>query len=130
MLVINKLALSELPFPTVLTLVQLVFCACCVLLLNAFKFASLDSLSWSTAKPFAWYSSVFAFGLYANMQVLERSSIGIVIAARSCLPILVCGVDVFGVWRPTPVDSRHSFTWGRWLFRPSVHPFGSFSTSE
>ena len=103
MLVINKLALSELPFPTVLTLVQLVFCACCVLLLNAFKFASLDSLSWSTAKPFAWYCSVFAFGLYANMQVLERSSIGIVIAARSCLPVLVCAVDVllFGATLPS-----------------------------
>ena len=94
MLVVNKLALKELPFPTVIMGAQLLLCCVIVLFINLLGAASLNNVSLENAKPFARYCSMFAFGIYSNMQVLERSSLGLVIATRSCLPLFVCAVEV------------------------------------
>jgi hypothetical protein len=94
MLVVNKLALTQLPFPTILTGAQLFLCAIIVLTMSQLGIVSFQNVSFENSRPFLSYCSVFTFGIYSNMQVLERSSLGLVIATRSCLPMFVCTIEV------------------------------------
>ena len=58
------------------------------------------------AQPFAVYTTCFAAGIYANIKALELTSVGVVIAARSCLPLLVALLEWAFMGRSLP--SSHS----------------------
>jgi hypothetical protein len=50
---------------------------------------------WPSSKvlPFTLYTAMFAAGLFANMKALMLTNVGAVIAARSCLPVIVCAIE-------------------------------------
>ena len=57
-------------------------------------------------QPFALYTSTFAAGIYASIKALELTSVGAVIAARSCLPVAVAALEVAFMHRALPSARR------------------------
>ena len=48
------------------------------------------------------YTAMFAAGLFANMKALLLTNVGAVIAARSCLPVIVCIIEWAFMGRSLP----------------------------
>mmetsp|Transcript_12794 Transcript_12794/g.30875 ORF Transcript_12794/g.30875 Transcript_12794/m.30875 type:complete len:316 (-) Transcript_12794:203-1150(-) len=93
MLVINKLSVQSLPLPTVVSGAQLLISAAVVVLLQVCGQNVLGPMDKSKVLPFMLYTAMFAGGLYANMKALMLTNVGAVIAARSCLPVIVCIIE-------------------------------------
>jgi hypothetical protein len=102
MLVINKLAVQELPLPTIVSCAQLVVSAAVVLILNLIWPSTMSALDKTKVLPFTLYTAMFAGGLYANMKALLLVNIGAVITARSCLPLIVCLIEWAFMGRTLP----------------------------
>jgi len=54
---------------------------------------SIDELSWKFMKPYLFYNTLFAFGIYANMRSLSGSNVETVIVFRSLSPLIVSFLD-------------------------------------
>lgn len=102
MLVINKLAVQELPLPTVVSGAQLFVSALVVLILKLIWPNTMGAMDQTKVLPFALYTAMFAGGLYANMKALMLTNVGAVIAARSCLPVIVCLIEWAFMGRSLP----------------------------
>ena len=102
MLVINKLAVEAVPLPTVVSASQLVVSAAVVVLLRALGYDVMGPMQRSKVVPFALYTAMFAAGLFSNMKALLLTNVGAVIAARSCLPVIVCLIEYFFMGRALP----------------------------
>ena len=102
MLVINKLAVQELPLPTVVSGAQLVVSAAVVLVMRVFQPSVMGPMDKTKVLPFALYTAMFAAGLFANMKALMLTNVGAVIAARSCLPVIVCLIEWAFMGRSLP----------------------------
>jgi len=105
MLLINKLVLTYLKFPSCVAIIQFLFTLFILVILKAFGY-QLDDLEWSKAKPFIIYSVGFAGGIYANMRVLAVSNVETVIVFRASTPIAVSLCDYLFLGREMP--SRRS----------------------
>ena len=90
MLVCNKLAVQKLPLPSVVSFSQLLVSAATVLILTLIWPSTMGILEKTKMFSFALYTVLFAGGLYSNMKALLLANVGAVIAARSCLPLIVC----------------------------------------
>ena len=93
MLVINKLAVSSNGLPTVVSGAQLVTSAAVVVGLEMFGAGVLGPFERKRVGPFMLYTTLFALGLFSNMKALMLTNVGAVIAARCCLPIIVCIIE-------------------------------------
>ena len=93
MLVINKLAVSANGLPTVVSGAQLAVSAGVVAVMEAFGAGVLGPFERKRIIPFVTYTSMFAGGLFANMKALMLTNVGAVIAARCCLPLIVCVIE-------------------------------------
>merc|ERR1712205_164048 len=102
MLVINKLAVQELPLPTVVSGAQLAVSALVVLVLKVIWPTTMGPMDNTKIVPFMVYTAMFAAGLYANMKALMLTNVGAVIAARSCLPVIVCLIEWAFMGRSLP----------------------------
>jgi len=102
MLVINKLAVQEPPLPTVVSGAQLAVSALVVLVLKLIWPTTMGAMDRTKVLPFALYTAMFAGGLYANMKALMLTNVGAVIAARSCLPVIVCLIEWAFMGRALP----------------------------
>ena len=102
MLVINKLAVQELPLPTVVSGAQLAVSALVVLVLKVIWPTTMGPMDKTKIVPFMVYTAMFAAGLFSNMKALMLSNVGAVIAARSCLPVIVCLIEWAFMGRSLP----------------------------
>lgn len=68
MLVVNKLAVRDFPFPNIVLLMQLLTSSGFVVLVHAFRLIPLN-IGHEALTPFASYSAAFVVGLYANLKV-------------------------------------------------------------
>mmetsp|Transcript_19791 Transcript_19791/g.64334 ORF Transcript_19791/g.64334 Transcript_19791/m.64334 type:complete len:320 (-) Transcript_19791:42-1001(-) len=102
MLVINKLAVNHLPLPSVVSGVQLLFSVAVVLALAASDPSVMEPVRWSKVRPFLVYTACFAGGILSSIKALEATSVGAVVAARSCLPIVVAGLEWGFMGRSAP----------------------------
>ena len=93
MLMVNKLAVQELPLPTVVSGAQLIVSALVVVLLQMFDGSTMSLMDKSKVTPFAIYTVMFAAGLFSNMKALMLTNVGAVIAVRTCLPVVVCLIE-------------------------------------
>ena len=109
MLVINKLAVQELPLPTVVSGAQLAVSALVVLVLKVIWPTTMGPMDKTKIVPFMVYTAMFAGGLYANMKALMLTNVGAVIAARSCLPVIVCLIEWAFMGRSLP-GARSTFS--------------------
>ena len=102
MLVINKLAVQELPLPTVVSGAQLLASSLVVVAMKIVWPTVMGAMDKTKVIPFALYTAMFAAGLFANMKALMLTNVGAVIAARSCLPVIVCLIEWAFMGRALP----------------------------
>jgi drug/metabolite transporter (DMT)-like permease len=102
MLVVNKMTIHRMPVPALVGGSQLLFAALAVLALHAVGALKLPAPRWRVLQPFAIYTTSFAASIYANIKALELTSVGVVIAARACLPLLVVLLERMFMGRQLP----------------------------
>jgi len=93
MLVINKLAVSSNGLPTVVSGAQLAVSAAVVAAMEVSGANVLGPFERKRIVPFVVYTTMFAAGLFSNMKALMLTNVGAVIAARCCLPLIVCVIE-------------------------------------
>mmetsp|Transcript_23217 Transcript_23217/g.69541 ORF Transcript_23217/g.69541 Transcript_23217/m.69541 type:complete len:348 (-) Transcript_23217:65-1108(-) len=103
MLVVNKVTLAYLPFPSLVSFVQI--CAS-VVLVYAGKWTGLlgrvDALTWKKVAPYLFYVVLFALALLTNMQSLKAATVETVIVFRSMTPLAVSVLDAAYLNRELP----------------------------
>jgi hypothetical protein len=101
LLLANKLAVSYLPIPSVISLVQIISSALIVLGMKLLGLP-IDDFEWSKVRAFALYIIAFVTAIYANMQALAHSNVETVIVFRACTPIAVCLIEYLFMDRAFP----------------------------
>jgi len=100
MLITNKLALTQFSEPALLTCFQLISAA-----VISSAFVAAEGFRVQNRRVILLYgfeASCFTLGLVANMRALLYTSVGAVIAVRSCLPIFVSIVEMLSGTYPLP----------------------------
>ena len=93
MLVVNKLAVSQFPMPTVIIGLQLAFCVILLGFLHISGLRRMRSAHMHALGSLWIYCAAFALGMYSNMVILQKSSASLLLMARGFLPMLVCFVE-------------------------------------
>lgn len=102
MLIANKLAITSIPLPSLVTLVQLISCTAFIFALSARHPALVDKIEWVKVKPYLVYVASFSAGIYCNMKALEKSNVDTVIVFRCCTPLVVALMDSMFLGRELP----------------------------
>jgi drug/metabolite transporter (DMT)-like permease len=108
LVLVNKLILHYLPFPSLVIVIQLLSSIFLIYGSNFFGVMSIDELKWEFARPYCIYTVAFSTGVYANMMCLNASNVETVIVARSLSPLLVSVCDFMFLGRELP--SKRSTT--------------------
>ena len=136
MLIANKLVMSYIPLPSLVSSIQLVVCGFSILVCQSFgllqlEFVDRKELTWLfTYSGIFFYviccfsnwwnsSALFVSGIYFNLVALEHSNVETIIVARSCLPLVTSILDFFFLGRQvrfcvsflTDIDCVSSFWW-------------------
>jgi len=106
LVLVNKLILHHLPFPSIVITIQLLASIFLIYGANMFGVIDVDSIKWEFLKPYLIYTVAFSLGVYTNMMCLNTSNIETVIVARALSPLLVCALDPIFLGRELP--SRQS----------------------
>lgn len=108
LVLLNKLILHKLPFPSLVITFQL--CAALVFIYSAKRagYIQVDPLKWEYVVPYLYYIVAFAMGVYCNMRSLSVSNVETVIVFRALSPCLVAMLDAIFLGREYP--SRRSWT--------------------
>lgn len=101
-MLLNKLTLHFLPFPSLVVCFQLF--ACIVIIYGAMllKIIEVDPIQWKFVKPYLLYILFFSTGIYCNMRSLNISNIETVIVFRSLTPMAVAFLDALFLGREWP----------------------------
>ena len=102
LLLLNKVCLHLLPAPSLLSTLQFSVSALVVLLLKFSGLATVDDFEWAKVKPYLLYTLLFCACIYCNMRALQGSNVETVICFRTCVPLLVCVLDVAFLGRELP----------------------------
>jgi len=108
LLLLNKLVVFYIPFPALMTLIQLVSTCLVVYFLKYSHLSQVDDLVSEKAIPYAYYVVAFTFGVYSNMKALGVSNVETVIVFRALTPLAVSFADYLFLGRELP--SRQSFS--------------------
>jgi GDP-mannose transporter len=92
LLLCNKIAISELPVPAVISFTQISAAAVFVLGLSCCGVA-VDALTVDKCVAYSPYVVAFVAAIYANMQALARSNVETVVVFRACTPLAVSVVE-------------------------------------
>jgi len=106
LVLVNKLILHYLPFPSLVILIQLLASIFLVYGGNFFGVMPIDEMKWDFLKPYLIYTVAFSTGVYTNMMCLNQSNVETVIVARACSPLIVSFLDPIFLGREMP--SRRS----------------------
>jgi solute carrier family 35 len=117
MLIVNKLVISYIPAPSLVSCIQLVVCIISIVVANYLGFVVLDTVRLSDLKWLFIYSGIFpekcgsmryqnailnvqllapalfVSGIVFNLGALERANVETLIVARSCLPLATSILD-------------------------------------
>eukprot|EP00747_Dinoflagellata_sp_TGD_P047390 gnl/TRDRNA2_/TRDRNA2_144986_c0_seq2.p1 gnl/TRDRNA2_/TRDRNA2_144986_c0~~gnl/TRDRNA2_/TRDRNA2_144986_c0_seq2.p1 ORF type:complete len:317 (+),score=49.84 gnl/TRDRNA2_/TRDRNA2_144986_c0_seq2:84-1034(+) len=119
MLVANKAAISFVPLPAGVVMLQIGATVVYILGCKAAALVKVDDLTPSRIRVFAPYVCSFCVSIYCNGKVLQYSNIETVITFRACSPLCVCALDWLFLGRELP--SRNSLFA---LFCVAVGAFG------
>jgi len=106
LVLVNKVILHFLPFPSLVILVQLIASILMVYGGNFFGIMPIDEMNMEFLKPYMIYTVAFSTGVYTNMMCLNQSNVETVIVARACSPLVVSVLDSIFLGRELP--SRRS----------------------
>jgi len=123
LVLLNKLTLHFLPFPSLVVCFQL--CACILIIYGAklFRIVDVDPIQWDCVKPYILYVFFFSTGIYCNMRSLNISNVETVIVFRALTPMVVAFLDALFLGREWP--SRRSWA-GLSLLVIGAYGYASF----
>ena len=101
LLLANKMAIEYLPYPAVVSFIQILSSAVAVFVMKSLG-VPVDDLEWTKLKAYGMYIIAFVSAIYANMQALQHSNVETVIVFRACSPIAVCVVEYMFMDRALP----------------------------
>jgi drug/metabolite transporter (DMT)-like permease len=102
LVLLNKLILHHLPYPSLVVCFQL---AATIAFIYAAKYCSnldVDDLKWKYILPYLYYIVAFALGVYCNMKSLSISNVETVIVFRALSPCIVAFLDALFLGRDYP----------------------------
>jgi drug/metabolite transporter (DMT)-like permease len=102
LVLLNKLILHHLPYPSLVTSFQL---ASTILFIGCAKYIygmEVDNLEWKYVVPYLSYTVAFALGVYCNMRSLSISNVETVIVFRALAPCVVSILDALFLGRMYP----------------------------
>jgi GDP-mannose transporter len=102
LVLVNKLTLYYLPYPSLVVTVQLWAALLFIQLGNAFHFIEVDPIILKFVKPYLLYTVAFSLGVYCNMMSLSLSNVETVIVFRALAPLLVSIFDATCLGREWP----------------------------
>lgn len=102
LVLINKLILYNLPYPSLVVCVQLVATLVFIYTVKYTKLLKVDDLVWEYVKPYLLYIFFFAVGVYCNMKSLTLSNVETIVVFRSLTPVLVAFLDAIFLGREYP----------------------------
>mmetsp|Transcript_2065 Transcript_2065/g.2334 ORF Transcript_2065/g.2334 Transcript_2065/m.2334 type:complete len:386 (-) Transcript_2065:266-1423(-) len=126
LVLINKLILHELPYPSLVITLQLwaaIFFIyslhyCCGII-------DIDAIKWNAVIPYSLYTIAFSLGVLCNMKSLSLSNVETIIVFRALAPLLVSVLDVAFLGREWP-----SFRSWMALFLIAFGAFGYAASDE
>ena len=101
LLLANKAAMTYLPLPSVVSVIQIVSTAVFVLGIK-FCGVKVDDIEWVKVKPYLLYIGAFVAAIFANMKALNHSNVETVIVFRACSPLSVTIVEYLWMGRSWP----------------------------
>jgi drug/metabolite transporter (DMT)-like permease len=102
LVLLNKLTLYYLPFPSLVVAVQLLGCIAMIYGANYAGYLVVDPLKWEYVKPYLLYTFFFSTGVYCNMRSLNIANVETVIVFRALTPIIVAFLDALFLGREWP----------------------------
>lgn len=102
MLLVNKVAVTYLPAPSTVMLLQLLSSAAAVRIFAAFGVVQAEKLEWEKAKHFMIVALAFLGTLYTNMKCLQHANVETFIVFRSSTPIITSVCDYLFLGRNMP----------------------------
>jgi drug/metabolite transporter (DMT)-like permease len=102
LVLVNKLTLHYLPFPSLVVTVQLIACIIMIYTANSLGKLTIDPIKWEFVKPYLYYTVLFSSGVYCNMRSLNISNVETVIVFRALSPALVAFMDALCLGREWP----------------------------
>lgn len=102
LLLLNKLLISYIPLPALMTLVQLLSAVGFVYFLKVSKISEVDDMVMEKMIPYGYYALAFVFGVYSNMKALAVSNVETVIVFRALSPLAVSVLDYVFLGRELP----------------------------
>ena len=103
LVLINKLILHSLPFPSLVIALQLVAAIGIIYGLHfCGGWIDIDPIKWKFVWPYLAYTFAFSVGVYCNMKSLSLSNVETVIVFRALAPLLVSVLDAAFLGRAWP----------------------------
>ncbi|KAG2498722.1 hypothetical protein HYH03_003462 [Edaphochlamys debaryana] len=102
MLVINKVAIHQLPCPTSVLCVQLLTATLFVAVGNHAGLVSAEAVEWAKLRKFIWVVVGFLGTIFANIKVLQHANVETFITFRSSTPLVLSLCDYFFLGRMLP----------------------------
>mmetsp|Transcript_8871 Transcript_8871/g.27728 ORF Transcript_8871/g.27728 Transcript_8871/m.27728 type:complete len:292 (-) Transcript_8871:106-981(-) len=103
MLLVNKLTLSYLAFPSTVSFIQIIAAVAIIRGASVFNLlGDVDALEKDKVMPYLFYVVLFALALLANMKSLQHANVETVIVFRSLTPAAVALLDPAFLERDLP----------------------------
>lgn len=102
LVLVNKLSVTKLPYPSLVACVQLVFTMTFIYLASFLGWLVVDPIKWKYVVPYLAYTVAFSLGVYCNMKSLQYSNVETVIVFRALSPCVVSVLDSVFLGREYP----------------------------
>jgi drug/metabolite transporter (DMT)-like permease len=102
LVLLNKLILHYLPFPSLVVTVQLIAAVVMIYGAEQLGLVNVDPIVWVYVKPYLLYTFFFSTGVYCNMRSLNISNVETVIVFRALSPVIVAFLDALFLGREWP----------------------------
>eukprot|EP00457_Paulinella_chromatophora_P009286 gb/GEZN01009348.1/.p1 GENE.gb/GEZN01009348.1/~~gb/GEZN01009348.1/.p1 ORF type:complete len:355 (-),score=50.97 gb/GEZN01009348.1/:229-1293(-) len=102
MLLVNKVAMVDIPYPAAVSNVQFIFAVWVVYTCKHLGMIKVDEFEMKKIRPFFWYVLSFTTSIYCNMKALGESNVETVIVFRSCSPVIVAVIEWIFMGRELP----------------------------
>ena len=102
LVLVNKLILHSLPYPSLVISFQLVAALLFIYTAKATGSLKVDPIRWKFVMPYLAYTVAFSLGVLCNMKSLSVSNVETVIVFRAMAPVLVSLLDAIFLGREFP----------------------------
>jgi drug/metabolite transporter (DMT)-like permease len=102
LVLLNKLILHNLPYPSLVISVQLLAALVFIGIAKHTGKLRVDPIQWVYVKPYLVYTVAFSMGVFCNMKSLSMSNVETVIVFRALSPCIVSFLDAIFLGREYP----------------------------